>query len=152
MSRRGFTLIEIVIVTAIGVVLGALAFWGFSSGSAREDLDLVTASVVATLREASERARSQQGSSAWGVYFSNPASGEDYYALFSGSTYTAASSTHQLPRTLEWSNPASGASTEIVFNKLTGLPTTEKLVELRLKIDSTATKTIRVGVNGAISY
>jgi len=150
--RAGFTLIETLIVATLGIILAGAIFIGLTSQNANQDLDLAATSLVSSLRNAQERSRGQEASTSWGIYLDNPAGARDYYALFSGSSFISATSTVYLPLTVEFSDPASGANKEIVFSKLTGLPTAAATVILRLVSDSLTSRTITVNSNGSVSY
>jgi len=152
-NQRGFTLIEIMLVIIIGVVLGGIVVWGIAKQNHRQDIDLTATAIVATLREAAERSRSQSGGAGWGVYFKNPSSGSgDYYALFSGSTFITGSTTNPLPASVQFTDPADGESKEVIFSRLIGLPNAAVTITLKLVNDPATTRTITVQANGAIAF
>jgi type II secretory pathway pseudopilin PulG len=150
-SLTGFTLIETLIVAAIGIIVAGALFWGLTQNDS-QDLDLSVSSLVSVLRDAQERAHGQESSIEWGVYFDNPAGARDYYALFSGATYSSATSTFYLPVTVEFSDPASGENKQVVFSKATGLPTASVTVTLRLVSDNSVTQDVVINANGSMFY
>jgi type II secretory pathway pseudopilin PulG len=151
-SSRGFTLIETIFVAAIGIILASVMFASLTNQSAIQNLDFAASSLVSYLRDAQERARGQQSGLEWGVQLNNSSGSQGYYVLFSGPTLTSTTSVAYLPLAVEFSNPASGFSKEILFSKQTGLPVASNTIILRLVNDPSRTKTITVNLNGSIAY
>ena len=151
-GAAGFTLVEIILVSAISLILASMFFLNVTRQNVVFELDEAAYSLTAVLRDASERARGQDGGTAWGVYFVNPAGAPDYHALFSGSTFTAANSTVYLPPKVEFSDPGSGANKEVVFAKVTGLPGAATAVTIQVIDSPSDSRTITINANGSISY
>jgi len=151
-NRRGFTLVEFLIVTAIGAILAGIFFIGFTEQGAQQELDFAVSSLVSFVRNAEERARGQFEGVSWGVRFTNSAANPDYYLVFSGPIFTGASSTIYLPAAVEFSDPSSGNNKDVIFSKVTGLPDSEKSVTLQLQNTPAETRTITIHSNGSISF
>src|SRR3989338_5433970 len=79
MNKKGFTLIEILVVLGISVILatgGFLALWNLRRHQA---LDLSAQKIVAVLRDAQARSIGQENGLAWGVHFENGADPDSYW-------------------------------------------------------------------------
>ena len=151
-TNKGFTLFEILLVTGIGIILGALVFVSITKLNAEQDLELAASSVVSFVRGAQQRAISQESNTTWGVWFNNASSGPDSYMLFSGLPFGSATSTALLPVAVEFSDPSSGNGKFVLFQNIKGIPTTTVSVTMRLISDVTKTRTITISTNGSISY
>lgn len=123
---KGFSLIEVTIAIAILAILGVAGMLSFFSFT-REDAILVSAEkVVSTLREAQARSISGEQTSTWGVHFSTTTISANFFSLFHGSSFPAAtaSSTTYLSSDLRFSNISiTGGGSEIRFDRLTGKTT-----------------------------
>jgi type II secretory pathway pseudopilin PulG len=148
----GFTLLETLIVMAIGILLGAFSFFAITHFNAVRDLDLAASSMVSFVRDAQQKAISQESSSDWGVHFENPSGARGFYALYSTLYSIGATSTAVLPATVEFFDPSVGNHEEAHFEKITGVPTTTASVTLRLVSDPSETRIITINTNGSISY
>lgn len=131
--RAGFTLLELLLVIGILAVV-AVAGVGYYRNSVKNiELDSTAKNIAETLRDARSRAMAGQSSYNWGVNFVNSSTPNTYYyELFSTPTnYNDASTTidsaFYLPGTITFSSPAAGATTTIVFNKITGTTATTSI-------------------------
>ena len=153
-SSAGFTFIELTIVIAIMVIMATFGFLNIISYKNRQDLNSASQEIVAVLRNAQDRSLSQEGGSRWGVHFENPISGSDFYNLFKGSSFATGivNSQSVLPSNVQFDNPASGSSANIVFSPITGLPDAAATIKISLVGNSTVSVTITVSSNGKIQY
>jgi prepilin-type N-terminal cleavage/methylation domain-containing protein len=151
-NQKGFTLIEFLIVTAIGIILAGVFFIGFTQQGDQQELDFAVSSLVSFVRNAEERARGQVDGVSWGVRFTNSASNPDSYAVFSGAIFSEADSIIYLPTAVEFSDPVSGSNKDVVFSKVTGLPDSETSITLRLVSNQSETRTVTINNNGSISF
>ena len=147
-GREGFSLLEVLIVIVI------LAFSiGAASVVIREqslgNLSSDAAIVASRLEDAQAKALAGLAGTSWGIHFDNSAT-TPFYALFSGSSYTAASSTYFLSGVVKFTTPSAGSTTDVVFTKLTGMTATSTIIKLALKSDATKTATITVSSQGKI--
>jgi prepilin-type N-terminal cleavage/methylation domain-containing protein len=153
-KTSGFTLIELLLTTVIIVVLSFVGFTYIVGYKQRQALSSSSREIVAVVRNAQDRSISQESGSRWGVHFSNPPSGEDFYDLFRGTSYpTAEIITHEvLPSTVEFETPAAGSSSTVVFSPLSGLPDNFVTVRIILMNDSSVSSTIVINSSGEISF
>jgi hypothetical protein len=97
---------------------------------------------------------SQESENQWGVHFRNIADNRDFYATFSGASYstTTQQEIFYLKSSVEFSDPGSGSGKDVVFSKATGLPQAAASVTLRLVNNPQSAKTININSNGKIEY
>lgn len=147
----GFTLIELLIViTILGILAGAISI-NLVGYYRNQQLDLAAQQTVASIREAQNKAVTQQGGQQWGIYFRNEASADDFYAVFAGSSYQTSATTSPVyfSSPIGFSTPASGASSTVTFAQLTGLPNASTTVIIT---NGTRTKTILINAQGQVEY
>ncbi|MFC1802142.1 Tfp pilus assembly protein FimT/FimU [Patescibacteria group bacterium] len=121
MTKRGFTLLELMIVISIIIVVGAFTIpvgIKFFQSQALED---TTDSIVETLRRARNQAVFQKNDSSFGVKFASTS-----FTLFQGDTYTSRDTQED-----EVFDLVSGVNTngidEIVFSRIFGTTTADTL-------------------------
>ncbi len=150
--KKSFTLIEILIVVAVTAVLATVGFVSFAGFHARNNLNLTVNEIISLLRNAQNRSITQENGSNWGVHFENPSNQDDFYALFQGVAYSSGNTVLRanLRPAVQFNNPSSGASKDIVFNPISGLPTASATVIISLKSDYSSAKTIIINANGQI--
>ncbi len=125
MLRRGFTLIEMLVVFAVIAVLVLVSSLNLYSSRNQTNLESNMQMVTALLREAQARSVSQYGGTGWGVHFDNS---HGTFSLFPA-TSTASSfnsstalGTYRLQTGICFSNINQGSSTDIIFSSLGGRP------------------------------
>jgi prepilin-type N-terminal cleavage/methylation domain-containing protein len=153
--HKGFTLVEILITISIIAVVSIVGFLSLFEYRDRQDLDLVVQEIVIILRNAQDRSISQESSSRYGVHFENPAAdGSGFYDLFSGVTYATGTivSKATLRPTIQFSEPASGNSKDVIFSPVSGLPNASTTITISLRKDPAVLKTIIINANGQIQY
>jgi prepilin-type N-terminal cleavage/methylation domain-containing protein len=143
---RGFTLIEMMIVLAIIVILATVGFINFAGVRQHQKLDLAGKSLIAFLRDAQQKAISQESGSAWCVRLENLETGRDSYYLYSGTCSGAPAVVVVLPSNIGFVTPTQ----DIFFSKVTGLPASAATITIRLEGDPSVTKTITVNAQGTI--
>lgn len=125
--KKGFTLIEVLLVIALGTVLTALAlpvgfrFYQFQIA------DEAATGVLSALRNAESNARLGKEGSAFGIKFL-PAS----YVVFQGDTYAARLTARDEIFSLPPDTDIGSASDEIVFARVTGAPSATGTITLSL--------------------
>ncbi len=142
-SARGFTLVELLVVLAIGTMLLSLTLPVGLRFYQTQVVDEATTDMVLDLRRASAEARAGRGGTAFGVrYF------PDHYVTFVGDSYA----TQDPSRERVVSLPASGAIVaspeEFVFAPFSGVSNATGTVTLSL---FGVTRVVAVGALGAIS-
>jgi prepilin-type N-terminal cleavage/methylation domain-containing protein len=147
MIKRGFTMVELLIVVAIAILLSAVVFSSLLSFRKNQALEKDTELVVQLLNQARSQTLSSKGATVYGVHFAS-----SQVILFSGSTYAAAASGNQafdltstdtiLTITL------TGGGSDVLFQRLTGETTQNGTIVISSSgISRTKTVTIyRTGV------
>lgn len=154
-SQNGFTILELVISIAIIAIISAAVGMELITFQRIASLDAAAKDIVSELRSVQNKALSgEDGNSdgtgdSWGVRFSNSAS--DTYAEFYGSSFNSANvtATTTLSSSVVFTNPASSATKDIVFTKITGTSTPATIV-LQTQ-DGSQSKTIIVATS-TINY
>jgi len=166
--KKGFSLVELIIVVGIIAIMATIGVSDYLSTRSQKRLELAAEVLVRELNLTMERSRSQEDGHQWWIHFDNPdGSNNDLYTVCYG-TYTApgadcaAEGGTESKRTilgagLDFTEPASGTTKEIIFTKSTGLPVdADGLPATTLvTIKSTAaggSKTITVNPNGSITF
>ncbi len=149
-----FSLIELVVVITIILAVGSFSVANYLNFRNRQRLDLTVREIGAVLRDAQGNAVSQQFGDSWGVRFENPAEGDDFYAMFAGASYSAASTTRRavLSSTVRFSDPAAGSAKNVIFAKATGLPSASTTIIMELAGNSSVSRSVIVDDNGAVRY
>lgn len=152
-DRRGFTLLEIVITSAVLVVVVAVGMLSYGSFNRTIDVGTIADNISGQLRRAQTRAMNADDLSRWGVRFNNPADGEDSYSLYSGDSYSSDTEKYFLPAGVIFTTPATNATVDVSFEKLSGanVAGTDKTIVIQTT-DGSQTKTITVNSVGRVSY
>lgn len=132
-SQRGFSLLELLMVTAIMALLASAGTAYYRGFTKTVELQSTTKVLVSDLGYMRSKAMMGHSNLKWGAHLVNVSGGKHYYELFSTATNYAAgtvTSTTTLPVGVNFSNPAAGATQDIIFNKISGgtLATTTALV------------------------
>ena len=152
-AKKGFTMLELLIVIGITATLSVVGVGFYMNQQKAKILETTAQEIVGYLHYAQQKSVSQEQGLQWGVHFENPADEKDFYALYTGTTYSSPIETKYLPTGIIFTTPATGNSINISFNKLTGTNysgTTQSLVIQ--SISSNATTTISVSSQGLITY
>lgn len=121
LRTKGFTLVEVLLVTGILVVLAATIvsfYWDYAK---RSELDLTAKEIIYDLKGVQASAMAGEDSLRWGIHFVNSA--DDYYELFSTPTdYSDVSvvikATNYLASGVYFTQPVS--SSTIIFDRIRG--------------------------------
>ena len=138
MFRKGFTLVELIIVIAITIVLGVAVVADFTNSGRVSDLRATTQEIASLLRQAQSDSISGKQGKVWGVYFDNTNPGAPFYALYASANgaYTPTSEVghYALPSDLCYisSTVPIASSVIIYFNQVSGLPSASTSVSLQL--------------------
>ena len=147
--QRGFTLTEILIVSAVVAILASLTSLSLVNYKRSQGLGFDADVIAATLRDAQSRSIIQEEDSQWGVHFVNNASGQDTYEIFKGAAYGGVAYFKKpLHAAVGFQNPGSW---DVVFDKITGLPSGASTVTFCLT-GTADCKTINIAANGTITY
>lgn len=121
--RKGYTLIEALVVLSAVAVIVAAAAASFGSFRGGRNLDRDRLGVVAALRSAQSKAMSGAGDAAWGVVFSSGT-----YVVYKGPVYDAAApddvpyrlSGSSFAATSVFASAGGGTTDRVLFDKLRG--------------------------------
>lgn len=157
--NRGFTLIEVIISMAILTILGTVGVSYLGGYRKSANIASEAEKITAYLRQAQSRAISGeavsgQGPTDWGVHFVNSASGEEYYALFRGSSYNvdASDETIYLSNQVRFLDPVASSTKDIVFQRITGRPVATTTLILQSVANSDLTRSISINSLGQVNY
>lgn len=136
MKRDGaFTLIELLVVLGIVAVITVATAVSLFPAKNTQELKDATTEIGTLLREAQSRSVNQLQGATWGVHFDNADPNAPFYALFSG-TYSTSTrvGVYPLPTGVLFdpASLASGATLDITFAQITGLPSTSTAITLDL--------------------
>jgi prepilin-type N-terminal cleavage/methylation domain-containing protein len=121
--QRGFTLIEIILVSAMAAILVLAAVPFFQSFSASHQLDVNAEDLLSVMRRAESAAMGGKENSKFGVYFTTGFGAS--FIFFRGDSYVARDTeydeVYNLPQAVSLSLNL-GGPTEITFSRLKGTP------------------------------
>ncbi len=143
MKKKGFTLLETLVVVAIFAVLGALTV-PYSARSYRHYIMTVeTKNIISIMRRAQNMAMANTYQSTFGIKFNATS-----YVLFRGASYAARNSaydeTYQIANAITVTGPS-----EIVFQQFSGKPATNTTITVA---SSEKSQTITLGKEGIINW
>lgn len=116
----GFTLLELLIVVGITTILAGVGVSSYINQQRVKLLDTAAQEIVGYLHYTQQKSIAQEGGNQWGIHFENSTSGNDFYALYTGTSYTSSAETRYLPKGIEFATPASNETIDITFYKLIG--------------------------------
>lgn len=157
---RGFTLLEVVLTTAVLVVIVAVGILSYGSFNRTIDLSTVAGDISAQLRRAQTRAMGADDLKCWGIHFDNTTAGSAFFSLFSDTTCTNATTAYStdvekyfLPARVVFTTPADTVTSNVLFQKLTGSSVTNSATSIVIATpDGIRTKTISINSVGTVSY
>jgi len=153
-KTKGTAIVEILLAVGIIVTLSIAAVSYYSSQQRIKTLENATVLIVNHLRYSQQKAITQEENSSWGVRFENPAgSGNDFYGLFKGTSYTPPPRERmKLTESLEFTDPADNSGKNIVFEALTGKLSSPTSISVTVRIIGTnIVAIITVNPQGTIS-
>jgi len=141
--KKGFTLIEIIIVIGIIGLLASISMNAYTNSKSHENLQTSTLGLVEAVRHAQSNAQSGKLDSSWGVKL-NPSE----VVVFKGSSYTARDSSLDQLLGLPSGVVVTGLS-EIVFSKIIGNTTNTGTITVT---SGSEIKNITINEKGTITY
>lgn len=145
--KKGFILIELLVVIFILVLLAGLVVANFRFFQTKTNLEETALQLVSVLRLAQNKAIASEGETPFGVRLEN-----NRYTLFLGSTYQPSSPSNQqylLTNGLEiFDISLNGGGQDIVFNRLDGRTSQFGQFGVRLTSNPSQTKTIYIESSG----
>lgn len=149
--KKGFTLLEILIIVGIVAILAALAIPALHDFQLTSDLENSSQELINTLRLAQQKTIASEGASSWGVYFTTSVLPHQY-VLFKGDSYLSRDASkdeiHKISGAVLISEINLGGGSEAVFNQISGTSLSQGSVVLALKVDSSKTKTVYIESSG----
>ncbi|MES3031414.1 MAG: prepilin-type N-terminal cleavage/methylation domain-containing protein [Patescibacteria group bacterium] len=146
---KGFSMLEIMITVAIVAVIAGIVAYSFGTLRARKQLEITVDSIGSKLEEAKANALAGKGGTSFGIVFASTT-----YTYFRGTTYSSsdpANVVYNLASNLEITRTLSGGGSQILFARLTGLPSATGTLSVRSSSPSSTTARIIVGTYGDIS-
>lgn len=123
--KRGFTLVEVMLVIGIlGVIVG-LAIPFYQSFQISSALDNAGQEIVQALRNTQAKAIASQGLESQGVHF-----GTNQFIVFSGATYNPVDPDNEIFELSNTIDITSSGSNEVVFSVGEGLPDTQPVITI----------------------
>lgn len=148
-NKKGFTLIEILLVIVITVILIGLSIAGFRLFERKTELQNHSQNILTILELARTKTLASENASQYGVYFE-----QDKYILFKGETYQEEATdnkTYHLPARLEIYNiDLTGGASSTVFQRISGVTEQDGIIGLRIISQPTENKTINIHSSGQI--
>jgi prepilin-type N-terminal cleavage/methylation domain-containing protein len=148
---KGLTLVELLLALSIMAILATVGVLNLAGYRQRQNLDLAAQEITNALRDAQQRSMSQEFENPWGIRFQGVASGKDLYHLFTGASFTAATSTYDLSPKLEFAHLRGGQTLDIVFSQVSGTATATQSIVIET-VSQSAFAIVNVTAAGRISY
>lgn len=142
--NKGFTLIEVLLSIALLGLLVAFSLPVFFSFQTKNDFDIAGHTTIRTLRRAEFLAQSNERDSGWGVKIENSG-----ITLFKGSSYVGRDTSFDEVTSFSSSRIGVTGASEIVFSKMTGVPSAVSTTTL--STDTGETMNIIVNAKGIIN-
>lgn len=153
--RKGFTIIELLVVIGISIILAAAAAPLYGSLQVTAQLNDNTSLIIQTLRTARERSVAGYNNSLHGVYFDNNLGSVSSYVLYQGGSYATRQTSYDRIQFLDQALIVSstdfaliGPDIDINFSKGTGVPSTTGT--LRLMHETNGNRIIFVNSLGGV--
>ena len=147
LKTKGFSLLEIIIALAILGVIATLVINPFTSFRDHQVLNGAVEEILASLQQARVKTLSSEGGNQYGIHFAS-----NQVVLFAGTTYDPVNPSNQdigLSSSVTISGISlAGGSSDIVFQKLTGVTNQSGTVTIELNSDPTLVKTVTINSNG----
>jgi prepilin-type N-terminal cleavage/methylation domain-containing protein len=121
--KRGFTLLEIMLVLAVVVIISSIGIDFYTNYGKGVEISSVAQIIISDLKQAQAKTMIGEGNFRWGIHFVNTTT--DKYEIFSTPTdYSDGGkvilATNFLGSGVKFSDPTEGLSKDIIFNKVTG--------------------------------
>lgn len=137
-------MLEVLLSIAAITIIAGISIPIYQSFQVRNDLDIAASSIVQNLRRAAVLSQAVDGDTSWGLYVTSGS-----LTLFKGTSYTARDSTFDEVFDIPLTITPSGTS-EIVFEKFSGLPQTTGTITLTSNTNET--RTITINAKGMVNY
>ncbi len=147
---KGFSIVEIIIVIAVGIILAAIIASAFSGFRDSQVLNGTVEDVVATINKARSESLASKNFLQHGIHFET-----NKVIIFQGAIYSPSDSnnveTKLSPFVEIFSTSLNGGGADMVFQKFTGKTGQNGAITLRVKKNTAKIKIITVESTGVIS-
>ncbi|EKD46877.1 MAG: hypothetical protein ACD_67C00030G0002 [uncultured bacterium] len=143
-TKKGFTLIEVMLVLALIVIISGISAPVYQSFQLKNNLDVGVNATVQTLRRAQLLSQSGEGDSNWGVHIESGGA-----TLFKGADYATRETSFDEIFEISEDIVVAGMQ-NIVYSKLSGEPQTSGNIVLTTSTNET--ETININSKGMIEY
>lgn len=143
-TKKGFTLIEIMLVVALIVAIGGISVPVYQAFQVKNNLDVAAYTIAQTLRRAQVLSQSGADDSIWGVHI---VSGN--VTLFKGVDFAGRDASADEASEIS-PNIALTGITDITFSKLFGEP--QSIGDIILTTANNDTKNITINAKGIVEY
>lgn len=128
LTKDGFTLIEVLVVVAVSAVIATGGFVMFSGYQKNQNIKLTLSELTATIRDIQKRSVTQENGKQWGIRLSNGVAGS--FQTWSGLSYASGTpdQTYSLKRNIQFGNPPSGFTTDLIFQAMTGILGEDRII------------------------
>ncbi len=121
--KRGFTLVEMMLVIGILVIIAGLAIPFYQSFQISSALDNAGQEIIQSLRNAQSKAMSSQGLSSYGVHFDT-----NQFVIFKGNIYNPVDAENEIFEVANTVDITSNGSYNVVFSVGEGLPDAQPII------------------------
>ncbi|MEI7890839.1 MAG: prepilin-type N-terminal cleavage/methylation domain-containing protein [bacterium] len=142
---QGFSLVELLVVIAIVFVIAATGTSGFFYFKKNVEIDVDVQKIANLIRKAQLKSKAMTNDSPWGIEITSSG-----VTIFKGTVFAVRQQSFDESVAIKGLVGVSG-KTEIVFSKLTGLPTANSIGVLSL-YNGINTKNIQINEEGVINY
>jgi len=150
--EHGFTLVELLIVITLIIMLATVTVLNLSSYLRSRQLEGALNDFMAVVRDAQNRAITQEGGSGWGVHMFN-SGGRGVYEVFSGLNF--ASGTPQRIYNLKpgfyFSGFLASSTYDLIFKPLSGQPVENKIISIASENSNSNVATAVFNSSGVIT-
>lgn len=148
--KQGFTVLELLMSIAIMAILAAVIITPFAKFRNSKVLDTGAENALSLLSKARGNTLSSKNAYQYGVHFES-----SQLVLFRGATYSSSDANNEttlLDGALEIPTiTLTGGGSEVLFDRLTGKTSNDGTVIIRVKSDTSKTKTITINATGVAS-
>lgn len=128
----GFTMIELVLVVAIGVVLATVGVINIQKFRDSKDIEFSLNELAAAVEETRSRSVTQENGERWSVRFISTSTGTDAYEIYTGAVYASSNvvSYRSLRRSVKFGEPSGDRTIDLNFEPVTGRLANKKVITL----------------------
>ncbi|OGY25413.1 MAG: hypothetical protein A2Z24_02890 [Candidatus Woykebacteria bacterium RBG_16_44_10] len=148
-QQRGFTLLELLVVTAIVAILLLIVLARLNLFGRQVDIEATAQQIISTLQAARTQTLASEDESVYGVHFE-----ASKYVLFKGATYNPSDTTNKeynLSSVEIYPINLAGGVSDVIFTRIRGSTVDTGNIGIRLTADTSRTRTIVINSLGQAS-